>query len=141
MNNEQPDRIDVGKRIHQARNSKGLSLQELGTLSNTKKSTLNSYERGLALPKETLITRLAILLDASADYLKWGSQQLNCSYNTTNEVDLCMECATHTHAQLVDAYTLLKASKFTFNPVAKETMLLQIQEEINHIKAMFLGKR
>ena len=134
-----PNRVDVGKRIHQARNNKGLSLQELGTLSNIKKSTLNSYERGLALPKEPLITQLAILLDVSADYLQWGSQPINCiSCNTTDEGDLCMDCATLTHAQLVDAHKLLKASKFTFNPALKETMLFQLQEEISHIKAKIL---
>lgn len=100
-----------------------MHLQLTFNRTSLKSSTLNSYERGLSLPKEPLIIRLAILLDVSANYLKWGEQQLNCSGCNAKDIGgLCMDCATLTHAQLVDAYALLQASKFTFNPAAKETM-------------------
>lgn len=62
--------MDIGKKIEQARKAKGLTLEELGRLVGTGKSTVLKWENGTVKGiSQEYIPRLAEALDVSVNYL------------------------------------------------------------------------
>ena len=73
----------VGKRIHQARKRKRMSMKELGELVNLHESTISRYEKGMrkALDIDTL-KEFAKALDVPPEYLTdWGLDRIKDSEN------------------------------------------------------------
>lgn len=67
---------EVGKRIHSLRESKNLSMEALAKLIGAGgKSTVNTWEKGVTLPRERYIKSLANALNVSIEYLEFGSLQ------------------------------------------------------------------
>ena len=63
-------RKEIGHRIHEARKAKGLTIKELGALTdNFKQTRVTNWEHGLRLPGPEEIKQLGKALDVSAAYL------------------------------------------------------------------------
>lgn len=66
------DKIDVGERIRAVRTKLDLSMKEFADLIGSKKSTVNSWERGLALPKREMLTIISEVGNTSVNELLFG---------------------------------------------------------------------
>lgn len=71
-----PDAIEVGKRIKEIRTNLGYSMSQFGELiSNSPKTTVNNWERGINLPKEDKLKKIALLGKVTTDELLHGSPE------------------------------------------------------------------
>lgn len=71
------DKKIVGERVNLIRECLGLSISELGVLlGNIPKSTVNSWIRGLALPKDEAVSKLASLANRSETWVLYGVDKL-----------------------------------------------------------------
>lgn len=67
---EQNIKKEIGRRIHEARKAKGLTIKALGELTdNFKQTRITNWEHGLRLPGPEEIKQLAKALDVPAAYL------------------------------------------------------------------------
>lgn len=72
-----------GKRLRNARKSKGLTLDELSKIYNEKysaglnKGTLSKYENGKQEPMISVVKNLSIILGVNVDYLLGTSDEIN----------------------------------------------------------------
>ena len=64
----------VGARIRQARERKGLSQEALAELLNVTKGLVSQYETGLTSPPSKRFSQLAEVLGVSADWLLTGGE-------------------------------------------------------------------
>lgn len=68
-----PDAIEVGRRIKKIRTNLGYSMSQFGELiSNSPKTTVNNWERGINLPKEDKLKKIALLGKTTANELLYG---------------------------------------------------------------------
>ncbi|GEL14043.1 helix-turn-helix domain-containing protein [Lapidilactobacillus mulanensis] len=67
------DKIEVGNRIRAIREKLNYSMNDFSILIDSKKSTVNSWERGLAIPKENMLKKIALLGKVSIDEILYGS--------------------------------------------------------------------
>lgn len=62
----------IGKRLHDLRKYRNLSLQELSDLTGISRSNLNRYERDISKPTSEYLKILCEFYKVSADYLLFG---------------------------------------------------------------------
>ena len=71
-----PDTIEVGRRIKGIRTNLGYSMSQFGELiSNSPKTTVNNWERGINLPKEDKLKKIALLGKVTTNELLYGSPE------------------------------------------------------------------
>ncbi|MBE6173207.1 MAG: XRE family transcriptional regulator [Enterococcus faecium] len=71
-----PDAIEVGRRIKEIRTNLGYSMSQFGELiSNSPKTTVNNWERGINLPKEDKLKKIALLGKITTNELLHGSPE------------------------------------------------------------------
>ena len=58
--------LTIGERIRQARNEKGLTQKQLGSISGTSEITIRQYELGKRQPRIEQLQRIADALNISA---------------------------------------------------------------------------
>ena len=63
------DKVELGKRIRQARNNAGLTQEVLAEKADIGVMYLGEIERGLKMPSLKIFIKLVEALDISADYL------------------------------------------------------------------------
>lgn len=64
----------VGQRIHDLRKSKNVSMEELAKkVGASGKSTVNTWEKGLTIPRAKYLESLADYFGVSVNYLKYGT--------------------------------------------------------------------
>ncbi|MGE7953167.1 helix-turn-helix domain-containing protein [Lysinibacillus xylanilyticus] len=68
-----PNKIVVAERIKKIREDSGLSIANVAERLGISKSTLNSYIRGLALPPEEIVEKIAQMSDVSSDWIYHGT--------------------------------------------------------------------
>ncbi len=61
--------IELGKRIRQAREKRGLNQLGLGLLLCLSQSAISRYERGVRIPDAILLKEMAKILNCSVDSL------------------------------------------------------------------------
>lgn len=67
---------EVGKRIRDIRNSMDLSMEKFGKLiGDLPRSTVNNWERGINLPKQETLNRIAEVGYTTNEYLLYGDQE------------------------------------------------------------------
>lgn len=70
------DAIEVGRRIKEIRTNLGYSMSQFGELiSNSPKTTVNNWERGINLPKEGKLKKIALLGKTTTNELLYGSPE------------------------------------------------------------------
>lgn len=70
------DAVEVGKRIKKIRTDLGYSMSQFGELiSGSPKTTVNNWERGINLPKEDKLKKIAILGKTTAEELLYGTPE------------------------------------------------------------------
>lgn len=71
-----PDAIEVGIRIKKIRTDLGYSMSQFGELiSNSPKTTVNNWERGINLPKEDKLKKIALLGKVTTNELLYGTPE------------------------------------------------------------------
>ncbi|MFW3331990.1 helix-turn-helix domain-containing protein [Aerococcus viridans] len=71
-----PDAIEVGTRIKKIRTDLGYSMSQFGELiSNSPKTTVNNWERGINLPKEDKLKKIALLGKVTTNELLYGTPE------------------------------------------------------------------
>lgn len=67
---------EVGKRIRELRISMDLSMEKFGKLiGDLPRSTVNNWERGINLPKQETLNRIAEVGNTTNEYLLYGDQE------------------------------------------------------------------
>lgn len=69
----QPDKVKVGQRIKEIKESMGLSFAELGNRLGLKKPTISSYVQGYALAPENVINQLSSISGKPVGWFYFGS--------------------------------------------------------------------
>lgn len=69
----QPDKVKVGQRIKEIKESMGLSFAELGNRLGIKKPTISSYVQGYALAPENVINQLSSISGKPVGWFYFGS--------------------------------------------------------------------
>lgn len=68
--------VEVGKRIKKIRTDLGYSMAQFGELvSGSPKTTVNNWERGINLPKEDKLRKIAILGKTTTEELLYGTPE------------------------------------------------------------------
>lgn len=68
--------VEVGKRIRKIRTDLGYSMSQFGELvSDSPKTTVNNWERGINVPKEDKLKKIALLGKISEEELLYGSPE------------------------------------------------------------------
>ncbi len=76
INEVKSDAIEVGRRIKEIRTNLGYSMSQFGELiSNSPKTTVNNWERGINLPKEDKLKKIALLGKTTTNELLYGSPE------------------------------------------------------------------
>lgn len=71
-----PNAVEVGKKIRQIRTDLGYSMAQFGELiSDSPKTTVNNWERGINLPKGDKLKKIALLGKISTEELLYGSPE------------------------------------------------------------------
>ena len=71
-----PDAIEVGIRIKKIRTDLGYSMSQFGELiSDSPKTTVNNWERGINLPKEDKLKKIALLGKVTTNELLYGTPE------------------------------------------------------------------
>lgn len=71
-----PDAIEVGTRIKKIRTDLGYSMSQFGELiSNSPKTTVNNWERGINLPKEDKLKKISLLGKVTMNELLYGTTE------------------------------------------------------------------
>lgn len=71
-----PDAIEVGKRIRKIRTDLGYSMAQFGELvSDSPKTTVNNWERGINLPKGDKLKKISLLGKITTNELLYGSPE------------------------------------------------------------------
>lgn len=71
-----PVAIEVGRRIKEIRTNLGYSMSQFGELiSNSPKTTVNNWERGINLPKEDKLKKIALLGKTTTNEILYGSPE------------------------------------------------------------------
>ncbi|MBO1142359.1 helix-turn-helix transcriptional regulator [Enterococcus avium] len=71
-----PNTVEVGKKIRQIRTDLGYSMAQFGELiSDSPKTTVNNWERGINLPKGDKLKKIALLGKISTEELLYGSPE------------------------------------------------------------------
>lgn len=71
-----PYAVEVGKRIREIRTDLGYSMSQFGELvSDSPKTTVNNWERGINLPKGDKLKRIAILGKTTTNELLYGAPE------------------------------------------------------------------
>ncbi len=65
---------EFGKRLKQARLSKGLSQKELGDALNLTQASISQFEKGQRRPTPAIISKAATLLEVEREYLAGESE-------------------------------------------------------------------
>ena len=68
----QPDKVKVGQRIKEIKESMNLSFTELGNRLGIKKPTISSYVQGYALAPENVINQLSSISGKSIGWFYFG---------------------------------------------------------------------
>lgn len=63
------DRIEVGKKIREARTKKGFTQQALSEAAGVGEMYISEIERGMKMPSLSLFVKIITALDISADYV------------------------------------------------------------------------
>ena len=66
---DQMDRIEVGKKIREARTKKGFTQQALSEAAGVGEMYISEIERGMKMPSLSLFVKIITALDISADYV------------------------------------------------------------------------
>lgn len=76
INEVKSDASEVGRRIKEIRTNLGYSMSQFGELiSNSPKTTVNNWERGINLPKEDKLKKIALLGKMTTNELLYGSPE------------------------------------------------------------------
>lgn len=71
-----PDAIEVGTRIKKIRTDLGYSMSQFGELiSDSPKTTVNNWERGINLPKEDKLKKISLLGKVTTNELLYGTPE------------------------------------------------------------------
>lgn len=71
------DKQCVGMRIKQVRELQGLSMKAFGKLvSDSPRSTVNNWEKGMSVPKAQTLENIAILGNTTVHYLLYGVTEM-----------------------------------------------------------------
>lgn len=71
-----PDAIEVGIRIKKIRTDLGYSMSQFGELiSDSPKTTVNNWERGINLPKEDKLKKISLLGKVTTNELLYGTPE------------------------------------------------------------------
>lgn len=71
-----PDAIEVGIRIKEIRTDLGYSMSQFGELiSDSPKTTVNNWERGINLPKEDKLKKISLLGKITTNELLYGTPE------------------------------------------------------------------
>lgn len=74
IENMKPDAIEVGIRIKKIRTDLGYSMSQFGELiSDSPKTTVNNWERGINLPKEDKLKKISLLGKVTTNELLYGT--------------------------------------------------------------------
>ena len=66
---DQMDRIEVGRKIREARTKKGFTQQALSEAAGVGEMYISEIERGMKMPSLSLFVKIITALDISADYV------------------------------------------------------------------------
>lgn len=66
--------MTIAESIKRARAEKGLTQAELAKRLNVRQATISSWEKGVAIPRETAFTQLAHALEVGVEKLRYGSE-------------------------------------------------------------------
>lgn len=82
--------IQIGNRIKNFRQAKGLSQKDVAELMNVNRSTYSNYENGLREPNTKMISKIASALEVSpSDLMGWtGTYKESSSSNYTTDIGL-----------------------------------------------------
>lgn len=76
IENMKPDAIEVGIRIKKIRTDLGYSMSQFGELiSDSPKTTVNNWERGINLPKEDKLKKISLLGKVTTNELLYGTPE------------------------------------------------------------------
>lgn len=68
---------EVGQMIRNLRNSMGLSMEKFGKLiDDLPRSAVNNWEKGINLPKQEILIRIAEIGDTTKEYLLYENQYI-----------------------------------------------------------------
>lgn len=71
-----PNKVEVANRLKEIRSDLSLSMSEFGLrIGNVKKSTVNSWIRGLALPPTDKVQRIALISNTTPEWILWGDEK------------------------------------------------------------------
>ncbi|MEV2911272.1 helix-turn-helix transcriptional regulator [Paenibacillus larvae] len=71
-----PDKKEVGQRIKEIREKLGYSMHEFGKLiSDSPRSSVNSWEKGVSIPKRDKLGKIAVLGNTTPDKILYGDFQ------------------------------------------------------------------
>lgn len=74
MKSLKENKREIGERIHSLRVAKNVSMEELANnIGAGGKSTINTWEKGVTLPRPHYLNKLSSYFGVSIDYLKYGS--------------------------------------------------------------------
>lgn len=79
--------MDIGERIKQKREAKGLTKVDLAKQAKVSHIQLAKYENNESRPSTTIIRNLANVLDTTTDYLIQGIEPKGLVYNDAKYTD------------------------------------------------------
>lgn len=119
-----PDKQQVGKRLKEIRLILNISLSEFGNkIGHVPKGTVNSWERGLALPPRDKLLRIAFLANTSIKWLLWGEE------SDKNAIQL-----SERQEEMKNLYDLVESELLPMSEKRKKLILQIISLEIEEIK-------
>lgn len=77
--------MSLSQRLKEERTKKGISQQKLAEITLTHYSNIGRYERGDAKPSAEVLSKIALALEVSPDYLINGTLQDKANLNITDE--------------------------------------------------------
>ncbi|MGK0552596.1 helix-turn-helix domain-containing protein [Enterococcus faecalis] len=146
-----PVKEKVGKRIHEIRTNLGYSLSEFGKLiGDSPKSSVNNWEKGISLPKEDKLEKIAILGNTTPDQILYGElyeyvfdlvkQNLNLELNDQFIFMILMAAAPHKLSYHDDVRWLQGVKKILeTSTIEKQTQAL-IYVPVGSMENLYIGQ-
>lgn len=128
------DKVAIGNRINEARESIGLSHSEIAAMLNISKGTFGSYTRGLAFPPEQKLHKISVITGKSYEWLLWGNYEttklcIKCKQPTLK--DICLNCRISKYSEILSVYRIIEHMDFPIDNNDKEKILALLELNMN----------
>ena len=129
-------RVIIGKRISYLRNLKKLSQSELGKLLGKGQGMISRIELGLSDINTQDLTKLANILDSSANYILNGDESINI-----NEDDEIIVSEPPSKYRVMEGKPLLNLEMYELETVihSLKSELTLVRNEMNFVRKQFNG--